>query len=50
MIRIDEQERKERPDLGTRSHDAIRPPASAVGGNVWTDRSGWIPNPKRPPL
>ncbi|BBH70712.1 hypothetical protein ACTI_73970 [Actinoplanes sp. OR16] len=50
LVRIDEQERKERPDLGTRSHDAIRPPAPAVGGDIWTDGGGWTPNPERPPL
>lgn len=48
LIKIDEQERKERPDLGTRSHDALRPPAPAVGGNVWTERDGWLPNPNLP--
>src|SRR5687768_9381522 len=48
LIKIDEQERKERADLGTRSHDALRPPASAVGTDVWTDRHGWAPHPKRP--
>ncbi|GIF11653.1 hypothetical protein [Actinoplanes teichomyceticus] len=48
LIKIDEQERKERPDLGTRSHDAVRPPAPAVGVTVWTDRAGWSPNPERP--
>ncbi|MEU4626442.1 hypothetical protein AB0G04_41490 [Actinoplanes sp. NPDC023801] len=50
LIKIDEQERKERPDLGTRGHDALPPPAPAVGGSAWADRGGWSPNPKRPAL
>ena len=50
MIEIDEQERKERPNLGTRGHDALRPPDPALGGDNWADRGGWTPSPDRPPL
>jgi len=48
LLKIDEQERKERPDLGTRGHDTVPFPAPAVGANAWTDRSAWKPNPARP--
>lgn len=48
LIRVDEQERKERPDLGTRSHDMTPFPANEVGANAWTDRITWAPRPDRP--
>jgi hypothetical protein len=50
IIKIAEQERKERPDLGTRGHDAVPPPAPAVGGSAWADRGGWSATPKGPAL
>ncbi|MEV4705524.1 hypothetical protein [Actinoplanes sp. NPDC049316] len=48
LLRIDEQERRERPDIGTRGHDAVPAPASTVGGNSWTDSKSWKANPYRP--
>lgn len=48
LIKIDEQERRERPDLDTRGHDAVPPPTPAVGANAWTDPNGWTPNPAHP--
>jgi hypothetical protein len=50
LIKIDEQERKERPDLGTRGHDAVPLPAAAVGTDAWTDHTAWKPSPARPAL
>ncbi|GAA2562059.1 hypothetical protein GCM10010435_37480 [Winogradskya consettensis] len=48
LLKIDEQERKERPDLGTRGHDAVPLPAPAFGSTSWGDRNGWKTNPERP--
>lgn len=48
LLKIDEQERKERPDLGTRGHDTVPFPTPAVGAGAWTDRTAWQPNPSRP--
>ena len=48
LLKIDEQERKERPDIGTRGHDAVPPPATTVGGNSWTDANSWKADPYRP--
>ncbi|GAB1644388.1 hypothetical protein [Krasilnikovia sp. MM14-A1259] len=48
LIKIDEQERHERPDLGGRGHDTVPFPAPAVGSNAWTQGNGWKPNPTRP--
>lgn len=48
LLNIDEQERKERPDLGTRGHDAVPLPSSSVGSNAWTDKNGWTVNPAKP--
>lgn len=48
LLRVEEQERKERPDLGTRSHDATPFPATEVGASAWTDRITWTPRPDRP--
>ncbi|WP_431884087.1 hypothetical protein [Micromonospora gifhornensis] len=48
LIKVDEQERKERPDLGTRSHDTTPFPHAQVGAGAWTDRNAWKPRPDRP--
>ncbi|GGM66763.1 hypothetical protein GCM10011608_60100 [Micromonospora sonchi] len=48
LIKVDEQERKERPDLGTRGHDTTPFPHTEVGAGAWTDRSTWTPRPDRP--
>ncbi|MFC3499865.1 hypothetical protein ACFOOK_02585 [Micromonospora krabiensis] len=48
LIKIDEQERKERPDLGTRSHDTTPFPQPEVGADAWSDRSSWAPRPDKP--
>jgi hypothetical protein len=43
LLKIDEQERKERPDIGSRGHDAVPPPAAAVGGDSCADRAAGRP-------
>jgi len=48
LIKIDEQTRQERPDLGTRGHDTIPFPRPEVGANAWTDHHAWQPAPDRP--
>ncbi|MFG1677907.1 hypothetical protein [Micromonospora sp. NPDC049282] len=48
LIKIDEQERKERPDLGTRSHNTTPFPQAGVGGTAWLNGSGWTPKADRP--
>ncbi|PYC62796.1 hypothetical protein C7C45_32765 [Micromonospora arborensis] len=48
LIKVDEQERKERPDLGTRGHDTTPFPQAGVGGTAWADRGSWVPRPGRP--
>ncbi|ASW58028.1 hypothetical protein CIK06_26375 [Plantactinospora sp. KBS50] len=48
LIRIDEQERKERPDLGTRGHDSTPFPDITVGVDAWADRRGWGPRADLP--
>lgn len=48
LIKIDEQERKERPDLGTRGHDTTPFPQAEVGADAWADRSNWAPRSDRP--
>ncbi|ROT31115.1 hypothetical protein [Micromonospora sp. HM5-17] len=48
LIRIDEQERKERPDLGTRGHDTTPFPQPEVGTDAWVDRGNWRPRADRP--
>ncbi|GGK99754.1 hypothetical protein [Mangrovihabitans endophyticus] len=45
LLTIDEQERKERPDLGTRNHDRTPLPVSALDYDTWTNRAGWSPRP-----
>lgn len=50
LLKIDEQERRERPDLGTRGHDTVPFPNPAVGADTWTDHSAWRPNPARPTI
>ena len=48
LIKIDEQERKERPDLGTRGHNTTPFPQAEVGGTAWLNGGGWTPKPDRP--
>lgn len=48
LIKIDEQERQERPDLGSRGHDTTPFPTPAVGADAWSERGGWKPDPARP--
>ncbi|MFI6785665.1 hypothetical protein [Micromonospora sp. NPDC050276] len=48
LIKIDEQERKERPDLGTRGHDTTPFPQPKVGQNAWSDPINWAPRPSKP--
>ncbi|MEV4500331.1 hypothetical protein AB0J84_32160, partial [Micromonospora arborensis] len=48
LIKIDEQERKERPDLGTRSHNTTPFPHAEVGADAWLDGGKWTPRPDRP--
>ncbi|PMR57408.1 hypothetical protein C1A38_30065, partial [Verrucosispora sp. ts21] len=50
LIKVDEQERKERPDLGTRSHDTTPFPHAQVGAGAWTDRNTWKPRLDRPTI
>ncbi|WP_238450110.1 WXG100 family type VII secretion target [Micromonospora sp. 4G55] len=48
LIKIDEQERKDRPDLGTRGHDTTPFPTTEVGSGAWADRGRWMPRADRP--
>lgn len=48
LVQIDEQARRERPDLGTRAHDTTPFPRPEVGGDAWADRGHWLPRPDRP--
>ncbi|MCZ7474682.1 hypothetical protein [Micromonospora sp. WMMC273] len=48
LIKVDEQERKERPDLGTRGHNTTPFPQAEVGGTAWLNGGGWSPKPDRP--
>ena len=48
LIKIDEQTRHERPDLGTRGHDTVPFPRPEVGTEAWTDQDGWQPTPDHP--
>jgi hypothetical protein len=48
LIRIEEQARHERPDIGSRGHDVTPFPRPEVGANVWADHNGWTPAPHRP--
>ncbi|MEU8284128.1 hypothetical protein AB0C01_07295 [Micromonospora sp. NPDC048905] len=48
LIKIDEQERKERPDLGTRNHTTTPFPQAEVGADAWLDGGKWAPRPDRP--
>jgi uncharacterized protein YukE len=48
LLQIDEQERRERPDIGTRGHDAIPFPKVETGAEAWYDDGGWRPSPHRP--
>jgi uncharacterized protein YukE len=48
LIKVSEQERKERPDIGSRAHDMVPFPQPAVGPTAWADERGWQPNPRHP--
>lgn len=50
LIKIDEQVRRERPDIGSRGHDVIPFPRPHIGVDVWSDRSSWTPAPDRPKI
>jgi hypothetical protein len=48
LIKINEQERRERPDIGSRGHDVVPFPRTEVGPAAWTDERGWKINPRHP--
>jgi hypothetical protein len=50
LIKIDEQVRRERPDIGSRGHDVTPFPRQDIGADAWSDPDGWIPAPNRPAI